>query len=82
MENNAIINSRLKELLEVLDARAAVDIFIMDNERGKEYTSILRSARVYELLADNEFMKKYGRDYEVIGLTCGLINTILIDKER
>ena len=59
MKNNAIINARLKDLLEVLDMRATVNIFI--NEKNS-----IRYAEVYELAADKEFIKTYG-DRAVIG---------------
>lgn len=74
MENNAIIHGRLKDLLDILDARAHIDIFTSETE-------ILRHAVVYELLADTEFMRTYGRKYYVAGLTVGLITSILITKE-
>ena len=74
MENNAIINGRFKDLLEILDARAHVDIFISETE-------VLRHAVVYELLADSDFMRTYGRKYYVAGLTVGLSTSILISKE-
>lgn len=74
MKNNAIINGRLKDLLEILDARAHVDIFTSE-------TDVLRHAVVYELLADVEFMRTYGRKYYVVGLTVGLSTSILISKE-
>lgn len=74
MKNNAIINGRLKDLLNILDARASVDIFTSETE-------LLIHANVYELLANDEFMRKYGRNYYVNGLTVGLTTSILITKE-
>lgn len=79
MTNNAIMNGFLKDLLDILDARLNVDIFV-DEGAGKQ--ALLRSARVYELLANDEFMQTYGRNYEVVGLTVGLSTSILITKER
>lgn len=73
MENNAIMNGRLKDLLNILDARAQVDIFTSETNR-------IATARVYILLADSEFMRTYGR-YEVTGLTVGLSTSILISKK-
>ena len=78
MENNAIIHGRLKDLLDILDARAFVDIFV-DEGAGKQ--ALLRSARVYELLANTDFMRTYGRKYYVVGLTVDLSTSILISKE-
>jgi hypothetical protein len=63
MENNAIINMRLKDLLEVLDARTTVNIFVGD---AKSQTSI-KYIRVYEILTEPEIMSKYGAR-KVIGL--------------
>lgn len=54
-----IIRARLKDLLEVLDMRATVNIFT------DEKTSI-RYSEVYEIAADKEFIKAYG-DREVTG---------------
>ena len=74
MKNNAIINGRLKDLLDIHDARANVDIFTSETE-------VLTHARVFELLADSDFMRTFGRKYYVIGLTVGLSTSILISKE-
>ena len=79
MTNNAIISGFLSDLLNILDARTWVDIFLCEGE-GKQ--SILRSARVYELLANDEFMQTYGRYYKVVGLTLGMSTSIKIEKER
>lgn len=76
MEKNAIINSRLKDLLDVMDARAAVDIFIEDTENKQ---ALLIARRVYEIIADPELMSKY-KNYEVVGLCCGLTTNILIKE--
>ena len=65
MNNNAIINTRLEELFKVLDPRAVLSIFIK-TEDGKD--KLLRFSDLFKLLADNEFIGKYG-DYKVIGLT-------------
>ena len=74
MDNNAIINGRLDCLLNILDARANVDIFISETE-------LLKSGKVYEFLADPDFIKTYARRYYVIGLTVGLSTSIMIAKE-
>ena len=59
MENNAIINGfRLKDLLNILDARACVTIFTGAKECDKVIGT--DSVKVYELLADKEFLKIYG----------------------
>lgn len=74
MEKNATINSRLKDLLDVMDARATVNIFLEDKD-GKQ-TSIAY-CKVYNLLEETDLIKKY----EVIGLCCGLTTNILVKKE-
>ena len=77
MENNAIIRFRLKDLLNILDARAYVSIFT-----GIGDDAIRESVNVYELLADSDFLKTYG-DYNVSGLVCFSISSnILITKEE
>ena len=77
MENNAIINTRLEELFNVMDPRAYVNIFTK-TKNGKD--AILRSTNIYKLIADDEFIGKYG-SYEVIGLTIILNHTNLLIKE-
>lgn len=79
MTNNAIISGFLSDLLNILDARTWVDIFLCE---GEDKQSILRCARVYELLANDEFMQTYGRYYKVVGLTLGMSTSIMITKER
>lgn len=77
MENNATIRMRLKDLLNVLDARAYVTIFVSDKEKVSK-----ESVNVYELLADKDFMTTYG-NYNVAGLISFAIDTnILITKEK
>ena len=77
MENNAIINTRLEELLGVMDPRAYVNIF-KKTEDGKD--ELLRSTNLFRLLADDEFIGKYG-SYKIIGLTIVLLHTNLLIKE-
>ena len=77
MEKNAIITSRLKDLLDVLDARAMVNIFVEDKD-GKQ-TSIA-FIKVYELLSNPVLMPKY-KNYVVVGFSCGLTTNILIKEE-
>lgn len=75
MEKNATINARLADLLEVMDARAMVNIFVGDMDKQ---TSI-KFLRVYEFLAEPELMRKY-KNYEVVGLNIGLQTNILIKE--
>lgn len=76
MKNNAIINTRLEELLNVMDARAYVDIF----EQVGEYQELLRSNKIYNLISNQEFIGKYGA-CKVIGLNVTLaVTSILIEE--
>ncbi len=73
MEKNATINSRLKDLLDVMDARTTVNIFVEEkdgNQRSIAY------CKVYNLLEETDLINKY----EVIGLCCGLTTNILIKR--
>lgn len=57
--NNAIINGfRLKDLLNILDARARVTVYtgITSDDKITE-----DSVNVYELLASEDFIKTYGK---------------------
>ena len=78
MKNNAIINMRLKDLINLLDAKARVTIFISETEKVTA-----NSVKVYELLADEHFNAYYG-SYNVAGLiACGFTSTnILITKDK
>ena len=76
MENNAIIRSRLIDLLDVMDARATVNIFV---EKDGEQKSV-KYLKVYEFISEPELMRKY-KDYEVIGLCCDFSSTNILIKE-
>lgn len=69
MENNAHINIKLLELLNGLDARKTINIFISEKESVK-------FGYVYEALVDRAFINAYG-DKAVIGLS-GIIGHINI----
>ena len=79
MKNNAHINARLEDLFEILDARAHVSIFKKTDD-GKE--EILRSNKLYRLLADNEFIGNRAiYNARVIGLTVSFgVTSILIEE--
>ena len=79
MEKNATINARLVDLLDVLDARKTVNVFLKEY-KGEKQTSI-RYDTVYEILADKDFMRAY-YNHEVIGLNLGLVTNILIGVEE
>ena len=76
MANNAIITSRLKDLLDVMDARATVNIFV---ERDGAQESV-KYLKVYEFISEPELMRKYGK-YEVVGLSVALSITSILIKE-
>ena len=76
MENNAIINTRLEALLNVLDARSCVIIY----ERINDKDPWLKTDTIYNLISDPEFIGKYG-NYKVIGLTVFTrLTGLLIEK--
>lgn len=78
MENNAIINGfRLKDLLNILDARANVAVYTGITAEDKVSKD---AVKVYELLADNDFMNKYGKK-EVKGLVSFINVTNILIKE-
>lgn len=77
MENNATILTRLEGLFDVMDPRANVDIY---NQIKEDHQELLRANKLYNLLADNEFIGKYG-SYKVIGLSITLgVTSILIEE--
>ena len=73
MEKNANITATLDSLLNVLDAKANVDIF-REIENGQEG---VRGTKLYNLLSDPEFMSKYG-SHKVIGLSVNVLTGISI----
>lgn len=77
MEKNGFLNITLSELLNALDARAIVSIF---ENAGAGSSDIKNFKRVYELLSDKDFIKRYG-NRDVIGLL-GMINVtnILVEE--
>lgn len=77
MEKNATINSRLEDLLDVMDARAYINVFV---ENADEDQTSVAYCRVYEFITDDGLMDDY-KDLEVIGLNCGLPSTNILIKE-
>ena len=79
MKNNATILTRLEGLFEVMDPRARVNIFIQRKD-GKE--ELLRSNKLYIILADNEFIGDRSiYNARVIGLSITLgVTSILIEE--
>lgn len=78
MEDNAIINTRLEDLLNVMDARANVNIFRLKD--GKQ--ELLRSNKLFRILADNEFIGNRSiYNARVIGLSITLGETSILIEE-
>lgn len=77
MEKNATINSRLEDLLNVMDARAYINVFV---ENADEDQTSVAYCRVYEFITDDGLMIDY-KDLKVIGLDCGLPSTHILIKE-
>lgn len=75
MEKNGVISLRLEDLVEMLDARKMVNVFISEKES-------IKYCEVYELLADPEFLKTYGKKKVtgVIYCTFNVLN-VLIEEE-
>lgn len=73
---NAIIKATLGDLLEILDARTIVSIFI---DKGDYESFIYSSTPVYELLSSSS-IKDYLK-YEVIGINKTLGRTSILIKE-
>lgn len=79
MANNGLISFSLKDLLNILDARARVSIFT-----GETKADLIKfDSNIYELLADKDFIDSYG-SYNVAGVIGILGNSanILITKEH
>ena len=76
MKNNAHISIKLADLLEILDARKTVNIFISEKESVK-------FGYVYEALTDKDFIKAYG-DKSVIGISgiLGYTNILIGGAEQ
>lgn len=71
-ENNALIDGRLIDLLDILDCRTTVTIYT-------DETTQVFFGKVYEFLADKDLRRKY-KNYEVVGLVLGLAHNILIKE--
>lgn len=78
MINNGHLSIGVKELLNIMDARARVNIFT----GTKKEDLIKYNTYIYELLADKAFIDSYG-SYSVAGIISLLGNSanVLITKE-
>lgn len=72
MENNALIDGRLIDLLDIMDCRATVAIYT-------DETTQVFFGNVYEFLANKDLRRKY-KNCEVVGLVLGLSPNILIKE--
>ena len=75
-EKNATINASLKSLLEVMDARANINLFIVEKGDHILEERLVAECKVYNLLDNTDLIGKY----EVVGLCCGLVTSILIKE--
>ena len=75
MTNNANIQARFIDLLNILDARAVVTVFELQEDGTQKI--VFDCMTVWEILAiSNAPLKKY----DVIGLNLGINSDILIKK--
>ena len=75
MKNNATIRGNLQDLLGILDARATVTLF----EDTPEGSTLIKQAKVYEILANDDLMNIY-KTCDVVGLNFGLVTNILVSN--
>ena len=76
MENNGFISAYFNEFMKILDARATVSIYEVD-ENGVE-SLLFSCVPVYKFLTFA--YKTHFRNYEVCGIVAGLTTNILIRK--
>lgn len=77
MTNNANIQARFIDLLNILDARTVVTVFELQEDGTQKI--VFDCMTVWEILASflpNDLLKKY----DVIGLNLGINSDILIKK--
>lgn len=78
MNNNAIVNTRLEDLLNVMDARANVNIFKSGRNTISGKNELWKSVKVYQLLdSDYPVIMRY----KVIGLSVLLGDTSILIEE-
>lgn len=77
MKNNAIILTTLGGLLECLDTKKIVYIYL---KRDKTEVCLKAQKLVYEILVDKTFIKKYEK-YKVVGLNQALGSISLMIEE-
>ena len=76
MAENTIINTRLNDLLDILDLRSHITIFL-EIEDGQK---LIKADKICFIACDGAFMSYYG-EFKVIGLTITLGNASILIKE-
>lgn len=77
MKETVFIILRIDRLLEIMDARQIVEVFILKEDNTQE---IIKSGFVYELLTDKDFLRKYSFS-NIIGISSGISKTQVLIKE-
>ncbi len=83
MENNANINARFIDLLNILDMRTQITVFGYDTA-GKQII-IFDGMPVYKVITEINDRKSENRElknYEVTGINASLVTNILIEERR
>lgn len=75
MERNALINSRFEDLIKLIDARAKIELFVLEPGDNEKH---IGAFPIYEILANVNGIRTKYKNYEVCGLVCGLITNVLI----
>ena len=75
MEKNAFNRITLENLLDILDARTMINVFVGDENGSKS----IKFLKVYDFLSEPELMKKY-KDRWVIGIHGGKGYTNILIK--
>ena len=72
MKFNGTLHGTLGDLLEVLDARTMVNVFVSE-------TMSIKFDYVYSILADRDFLDQYS-DRRVVGFSFGINTNILLEE--
>ena len=77
MKNKAFILMRPERLLEIMDARQNLEVYLVKKD---DSFTLIKSGLVYEFLTDEEFLKEY-KDANIIGINSMISNTSLYIEE-
>ena len=82
MAKESIINTRLEDLIEVIDMRAYVSIFLKEcgKPAGEASELLIKSDKVCFIVCDKKFKNFYGA-FKVIGLSVILGNLSILIEE-